>query len=168
LVTNSDDLPLEVRWAPVPGARTYRLEIATDRYFDQIVFAKANLQGTSFMVPELGGSVFYLRMAALDSGQETGDFSEALPFRVIVDRVPPIVDIKKFVVLKSGGSKEVLVNGETEPTASVEIGGRAVNVDENGFFSTVVRKFSPGQQELEIVVKDRAGNVRSVRRSVSS
>jgi len=107
-------------------------------------------------------------MAALDSGQSTGDFSQPLPFRVIVDRIPPIVDIKKFVVLKSGGSKEVLVSGETEPTATVEIGGRAVSVDENGFFSTVVRKFSPGQQEIEIVVKDRAGNVRSVRRSVSS
>ena len=87
---------------------------------------------------------------------------------MIVDRVPPIVDIKKFVVLRSGGSKEVLVHGETEPTASVEVGGRAVNVDENGFFSTVVREFSPGQKEVEIVVKDRAGNVKSVRRSVSS
>ena len=41
-------------------------------------------------------------------------------------------------------------------------------VDENGFFSTVVRKFSLGQQEVEIVVKDRAGNVKIVRRSVSS
>jgi hypothetical protein len=167
-VTNSDNLPVEVRWAPVQDARSYRLEIATDHYFDQIVFAKANLQGTSFVVPELGGSVFYLRMAALDSSQGTGEFSEPLPFRVIVDRIPPIVDIKKFVVLKSGGSKEVLVNGETEPTATVKIGGRAVSVDENGFFSTVVRKFSPGQQEVEIVVKDRAGNVRRVRRSVSS
>ena len=167
-VTNSDSMPVKVRWATVPDARSYRLEVAADRYFDQVVFSKANLQETSFLVPELGGNVYYVRVAALDSGQGTGDFSEALPFRVIVDRVPPIVDIKKFVVLKSGGSKEVLVNGETEPTASVEIGGRAVNVDENGFFSTVVRKFSPGQQEIEIVVKDRAGNVRNVRRSVSS
>lgn len=167
-VTNTDSRPVEVRWASVPDARTYRLEVATDRYFDQVVFSKANLRETSFLVPELGGNVFYLRVAALDSRQVTGAFSDPLPFRVIVDRVPPIVDIKKFVVLRSGGSKEVLVHGETEPTASVEIGGRAVNVDENGFFSTVVREFSPGQQEVEIVVKDRAGNVRNVRRSVSS
>ena len=39
---------------------------------------------------------------------------------------------------------------------------QAVLVDKNGFFSAVLKKFSPGQEEIEIVVRDRAGNTSNV------
>ena len=166
--TGADSIPVDVAWKDVAGGKSYRLEIATDRYFDKVVFRKENIREKSLLVPELGGNVFYLRVAAVDSKGRSGDFSELIPFRIIVDRVPPHLEVTKFVVLKSGRSREVLVNGQTEPFATVEIGGKRVNVDESGAFSTVVRKFVPGQQEIEIVARDRAGNVRNLRKAVSS
>lgn len=166
--TNSGSLPMDCRWKAVKGASSYQLEIATDYYFDKIVFSRGSIEETSFKVPELGGNVFYFRVAAFDARRQSGDFSEIVPFRVIVDRVPPFVEVTKFVVLRSGDSQEVLINGQTEPLAKVEIGGRRIEVDESGAFSTVVRKFSPGQEQIEIVVRDRAGNVNTVRKAVTT
>ncbi len=166
--TSSDGMPVEVRWEAVRGAASYRLEIATDRYFDKIVFKKASIKESGFKVPELGGNVFFLRVAAMDGRQRMGDFSEPVPFRVIVDKMPPHLEVTKFVVLRSAAGNEVLINGETEPLAAVEIGGRAINVDENGTFSTVIKRLSPGQKEIEIIARDRAGNVKNLRKSVET
>lgn len=165
--TNSQSLPLHCEWSIVEGARAYRLQVATDLYFDKIVFTKENIQGTEFNVPELGGNVFFLRVAAVDARRGEGDYSEPVPVRVIIDRLPPHLEVTKFVVLRSGASREVLVNGQTEPFARVNVAGREVVVDDSGFFSTVVKRFSPGQEEVEIVAEDRAGNVRNLRKAVS-
>ena len=166
--TSAGSLPLDVSWEGVPGGRTYRLEVATDRYFDKVVFAKEGLEKTSFRVPELGGNVFFLQVAAVDGRKKAGDYSDPVPFRIIVDSVPPHLKITKFVVLRSGGRREVLVNGQTEPFATVRIGGRTVTVEEDGTFSTVVKKVAPGQEEIEIVAQDRAGNIRNLRKALSS
>jgi hypothetical protein len=165
--TSAQSLPLRCEWSAVRGARVYRLQVATDIYFDKVVFTKENIQETKFLVPELGGNVFFVRVAAIDARRNEGDYSEAVPVRVIIDRVPPHLEVTKFVVLRSGGSREVLVNGQTEPFARVKVAGRKVVVDDSGFFSTVVKRFSPGQEEIEIVAEDRAGNVRNLRKAVS-
>jgi hypothetical protein len=165
--TSAESLPVDCEWQAVKGARTYRVQVATDRYFDKVVLSKTNVQETKFLVPELGGNVFFIRVAAVDSKGREGDYSEPVPVRVIIDRVPPHLEVTKFVVLRSGGSREVLVNGQTEPFAEVKVGGRPVSVDDDGFFSAVVKKFSPGQKEIEIVARDRAGNVRNLRKAVS-
>lgn len=168
LFTSTGSLPLDVSWNEVPGGRSYRLEIATDRFFDKVVFKKEGVVKPSFLVPELGGNVFFLRVAAVDGKKKTGDYSEPVPFRIIVDTVPPHLEVTRFVVLKSGGSREVLVNGQTEPFATVQVGGRSVSVDENGSFSTVVKRVAPGQEEIEIVARDRAGNMRNLRKGLNT
>jgi len=165
--TNAQSLPLECEWKAVTGARSYTLQVATDIYFDKIVFSKASIKETKFLVPELGGNVFFVRVAAVDSKRSEGDFSDPVPVRVIIDRAPPHLEVTKFVVLKSGGSREVLVNGQTEPFTRVLVAGREVVVDDSGSFSTVVKRFSRGQKEIEIVAEDRAGNVRNLRKAVS-
>ena len=144
------------------------MEVATDRFFDEIIFSQSGLKGESFQVPQLGGNIFFARVAAVDARANVGDFSEPVPFRIVVDRVAPYLEVQKFVVLKTSRGREVLVNGQTEPTAVVEIGGRPVVVDENGFFTAVIKKLAPGQRELEIVVHDRAGNVKSFRKSIQT
>jgi hypothetical protein len=165
--TNAESLPVDCEWQAVKGALAYRVQVATDRYFDKVVFSETNVQKTKFLVPELGGNVFFIRVTAVDSKRMEGDYSEPVPVMVIIDRVPPHLEVTKFVVLRSGGSREVLVNGQTEPFAEVVVGGRSVSIDDSGFFSAVVKRFSPGQKEIEIVAKDRAGNVSNLRKAVS-
>jgi len=155
-------------WDPVPGARVYRLEIAGDRFFDKPVVSRDDLRVTAFATPSLGQGVYHVRVAALDAGGRTGDFAEPVPVRIVVDRQPPFIEIQKFVVLQTGRGREVLVNGRTEPGATVSVGGRPVVVDETGYFSAVLKGLAVVQAEMEILARDRAGNVKSLLQKVQS
>jgi len=155
-------------WDPVPGARTYRLEIAGDRFFDKPVVARDDLRATSFATPSLEQGVYHVRVAAIDIEGRTGDFAEAVPMRVVVDRQPPFIEIQKFVVLQTGRGREVLVNGRTEPGATVSVGGRPVVVDDTGYFSAVLKGLAVVQAEMEILARDRAGNLKTLLQKVQS
>ncbi len=164
----SGSVSLSCVWDPVPGARLYRLEIAGDRFFDKPVVARDDLRETSFTTPSLGQGVFHVRIAAVDAQGRTGDFADPVPVRIVADRVPPFIEIQKFVVLQTSRGREVLVNGRTEPGASVSVGGRPVAVDDTGYFSAVLKGISMGQAEMEIVARDRAGNLKSQIQRVQS
>jgi hypothetical protein len=159
---------LSCAWSPVPGARAYRLEIAGDRFFDKPVVARDDLRETSFATPTLGGGVYHVRVAGLDLQGRTGVYSDPVPVRIVVDRVPPFIEIQKFVVLQTGRGREVLVNGRTEPGAAVSIGGQALAVDETGYFSAVLKGLPLGRNEMEVLARDRAGNLKSLVQKVQS
>ncbi len=155
-------------WEPVPGARAYRFEVAGDRFFDKPVVSRDDLRVTSVATTSLGQGVYHVRVAAIDAQGRTGDFAEPVPVRVVVDRQPPFIEIQKFVVLQTGRGREVLVNGRTEPGATVSVGGRPVVVDETGYFSAVLKGLGGEQAEMEILARDRAGNLKSLTQKVQS
>ncbi len=155
-------------WEAVSGARAYRLEIAGDRFFDKPVVSRDDLRVTAFATPSLGQGVYHVRVAALDAQGRTGDFADPVPVRIVVDRQAPFIEIQKFVVLQSGRGREVLVNGRTEPGATLSVGGRPVLVDETGYFSAVLKGLAVGQAEMEILARDRAGNLKSLVQRVQS
>jgi hypothetical protein len=155
-------------WGAVPGARSYRLEVSGDRFFDKTAVARDDIRETSFQTPSLGEGIYHLRVAAVDAQGRPGLFSEPIPLRVVLDRFPPFVEIQKFVVLKAGRGREILVNGRTEPHVTLTVAGRAIVVDDSGYFSTVLRDVPISQGELEITARDRAGNVKSIRQAVQS
>jgi len=159
---------LSCAWGAVPGARAYRLEIAGDRFFDKPVVSRDDLRETSFTSPSLGPGVYHVRVAALDAQGRTGDFADPVPVRIVVDRQPPFIEIQKFVVLQTGRGREVLVNGRTEPGATVSVGGRPVVVDETGYFSAVLKGLAVAESEMEILARDRAGNIKSLIQKVQS
>jgi hypothetical protein len=166
--TASGGVAVPCVWDPVAGARVYRLEVAGDRFFDKPVLARDDVRETAVTTPALGPGVYYVRVAALDARGAAGDFSVPVPLRIVVDRVPPAVEVQKFVALRTGRGRELLVNGRTEPGASVSVGGVAVTVDASGDFSAVIRGPAADGPEAEIVARDRAGNVTTVRRAVGS
>jgi len=155
-------------WDPVPGAPSYRLEIAGDRFFDKPVVSRDDLRATSFATPSLGQGVYYVRVAALDAQERLGDFAEPVPVRIVLDRQPPFIEIQKFVVLQTGRGREVLINGRTEPGATVSVGGRPVVVDDTGYFSAVLKGIEVTGAEMEIIASDRAGNIKSLFQKVQS
>jgi len=166
--TSSGGVALTCAWDPVPAARAYRLEIAGTRFFENPVVAREDLRESAFSAPGLGPGIYHVRVAAVDVQGRAGEFAEPVPVRVVLDRAPPFVEVQKFVVLQTGRGREVLVNGRTEPGAAVSIGGSAVSVDGSGYFSAVLKGPVAGQGELEIVARDRAGNVTNLRQAVRS
>ena len=130
--------------------------------------SRDDLRVTAFATPSLGQGVYHVRVAALDAQGRTGDFADPVPVRIVVDRQPPFIEIQKFVVLQTGRGREVLVNGRTEPGATVSVGGRPVVVDETGYFSAVLKGLAVVQAEMEILARDRAGNIKSLLQKVQS
>ena len=130
--------------------------------------SRDDLRETAFATPSLGQGVYHVRVAALDALGRTGDFADPVPVRIVVDRQPPFIEIQKFVVLQTGRGREVLVNGRTEPGATVSVGGRPVVVDETGYFSAVLKGLAAVQAEMEILARDRAGNLKSLLQKVQS
>ena len=164
----SGGVALSCAWDPVPGARAYRLEIAGDRFFDKPVVARDDLRETSFATAPIAGGVYHVRVAGLDVQGRPGEFSSPVPVRIVVDRVPPFLEIQKFVVLQTGRGREVLLNGRTEPGAAVSVGGQTLAVDDTGYFSAVLKGLALEQASLEILARDRAGNLKSLSQKVQS
>ena len=118
--------------------------------------------------PHYKFSIYGVREPVGVLGIENAQQGYPVPVRIVVDRVPPFIEIQKFVVLRTGRGQEVLVNGRTEPGATVTVGGMAVVVDGNGYFSAVLKGLAPGRTQMEIVARDRAGNVKSFQQAVQS
>ena len=72
-------------------------------------------------------------------------------------------------MLQTGRGREVLVNGRTEPGATRQRRrARRWSVDDTGYFSAVLKGLAAAQAEMEILARDRAGNVKSLLQKVQS
>ncbi|HWR96823.1 MAG TPA: FecR domain-containing protein, partial [Candidatus Methanoperedens sp.] len=166
--TATGGVAIACAWNPVAGARGYRLEIAGDRFFDKPVLVRDDVRETAITTTALSQGVYHVRVAALDVRGRAGDFSDSVPVRVVLDRVPPFVEFQKVVALSTGRGRELLVNGRTEPGASISVGGVPVAVDASGYFSAVIRGPAANALAAEVVARDRAGNAASFRQAVGS
>jgi hypothetical protein len=60
----------------------------------------------------------------------------------------------------------VIIRGRTEAAASVAIDGQAVDVDDDGTFTAVVKMKHDGPNTVEIVSQDVAGNETRMKKNV--
>ncbi len=168
VTTATGGAPLAAAWDPVAGARTYRLEVAADRFFDEVAASLEDVRGTDAKTASLQPGVYFVRVAAVDVQGHVGDFAEGVPVRVVLDTTPPFLEIEKLVVMRAGRGRDVLVSGRTEPGVTLTVGGRAVAVDPGGSFSAVLRDLGAERGEVHVRAVDRAGNVRELRQAVAS
>lgn len=71
--------PLRIAWKEQRGVRRYRLQIARDPQFTDIVFDRI-VYGTEYTANELPGGQYYWRIAP--APEETGQYSQATPIQV--------------------------------------------------------------------------------------
>lgn len=70
---------LHLRWPGQQGVLRYRLQLALDEQFNDIVFDRA-VYGTEYVVTELGAGKYFWRVAP--AVKETGTFSRARPIEI--------------------------------------------------------------------------------------
>jgi hypothetical protein len=158
-----------LRWAPVAGAAAYRLQISQQPLFGYLLLDKPDIASTSVVLPDLTGGSYYWRVSGRDGRGTEGAFSETRKFRVgeereraPQDQVPPALQLVDF--LPSGAL--VIVRGRTEATATVAIDGQAVDVEDDGSFTAVVRMKHDGPNTVEVVAQDVAGNETRLKKNV--
>ncbi len=158
-----------LRWARVTGGERYRLQIARTALFGELLLDKSDIRSASVQIPGLQESNYYWRVSAIDAGSVESPFSETRKFKVASSRephtddtTPPPLEVVDF--LPSGHL--VIINGRTEPGAALSIDGQKVDVYDDGAFTAVVRMKKDGQNQVDIVAQDTAGNTTRMRRSV--
>ena len=151
---------IALSWEKVPGIAKYRLEIATDSLF-AVRLHESERTGTSTTIvgPEVGS--YYWRVASVSGSGNQSRFSEARRFRVTSQRIrdrgdtePPELEITEAVL----SGPVLIVNGRTEPGATLWIDSERNEVDDDGQFYAVVKLSREGWNEITFVAQDAAGN----------
>lgn len=153
---------LRLAWAPIPDTQRYALNISRSQLFANNIIEDTNRRKASARIGIRGEGIFYWRVAAYGRNGSQGAWSETRSFRVaslrgigdVDDKTPPQLTIDE---LQPYGSL-VLVNGRTEPGATVTINGEPVSVQLNGSFSKTIQMTQVGFAFITIVAKDAWDN----------
>jgi hypothetical protein len=151
------DMPPRVKfeWGPVAGAQNYRLELAKDRKFEEILVDE-NLNDTAFTHGNLPAGEYFWRISARN-GWIQGPGTETGRLRVVRDAEPPLLELEPIQQTVAGGYE---LRGKTAPDAKVYVLGEPVKISAAGTFSHLFAA-APGAQAIVVEAIDTVGNVMS-------
>ncbi|MGB5246970.1 MAG: hypothetical protein WBN34_10515 [Woeseia sp.] len=140
------------RWRDVENAKKYRLEIAQDKGFEEILVDES-LENNSFVHGNLPEGEYFWRVSALN-GWVQGPTSEARRLRIVRDAEPPVLELEAVERLTAS---LYLLRGSTSRDAQVFAFGEPVGTTPDGRFEY---QFSPAPGTQTIVVEsvDDVGN----------
>lgn len=165
--TDSVEPKVTLSWEQLAGNDGYRLMIAGRQLFTDPLF-DGRRKGGSSTLEGLSEGTYFWRVAAL-RGETQGPFSEVRTFRVSSQRIqdrsdttPPALEVNDFVSV--GGM--VIVNGRSEPGATLWIDNEKIDVYDDGSFNAVIRLQQDGLNEIVFLAQDNAGNETRFKRSI--
>ncbi len=161
---------LRLAWEGVPRAARYSLNVSRSQIFASNIIEDDNRRKAWARVGIRGEGIFYWRVAAYDRQGARGAWSETRSFRIaslrgiedVEDTTPPELSL---VEVQPYGSL-VLVNGRTEPGATVKINDEPVSVQLNGSFSKTIQMTQVGFAFITVVATDAWNNSNEVKRRV--
>ncbi len=170
LLKESDLPTVNLEWETVPGARSYRLQIASQSLFADPIVDLKDLRTTAASLPSVKEGGYYWRVAAVYASGTASPYSQPRKFKVVPGRIgqteddePPPLSVDDFLVFAS----QVIVRGRTEPGALLSVAGAKVDVADDGSFTTVVSLRSEGINRVRFVAQDMAGNETRIERTAT-
>ena len=156
-VASFRDMPPRVRfeWGRVTGAQNYRLELARDRNFEEILVDEY-LNETTFTHGNLSAGEYFWRISARN-GWIQGPSTEPGRLRVVRDVEPPPLELEPIQQTITGSYE---LRGKTSPDAMVFVRGEPVKISSAGTFSHLFSA-TPGAQVIVVEAIDMVGNVMS-------
>lgn len=150
---------ISLSWEALKGVSKYHLMIAEKPLFATTLFS-GNRSEASANLGALDEGSYYWKVAAVKDGV-LGPYSDVRTFRIsnqkIKDREdsePPALEVNDFVSI--GGM--VIINGRSEPGATLWIDNEKIDVYDDGSFNAVIRMQQEGVNEIVFVAQDNAGN----------
>lgn len=144
-------------WREVPGARSYKLEVAQDAAFSRPLISRS-LAGAGETLEALAEGDYYWRVAAIDDLGFPGAKSPVRRFRVRPDRAAPYLAVRTpadGAILRESPAR---VTGEAESGAAVTVNGAAAELEADGAFAVDV-PLAPGVNAFVFEVRDAGGNL---------
>ncbi len=158
--------PVEFKWAEVPGARAYHLEVSPSGMFSNLVVDK-KVRGTSVELKGFDEGIYYWEVSSIDEHGGESQPSVANRFD-LVHQVSQ--DHQAFLeitgIILHGRVAEVV--GRTEPGSTVIINNQQVfNIAPDGTFRHFTSSFTKtGLNQITITAQDRKGSTKTIRRTV--
>jgi hypothetical protein len=156
-------LRVSFTWDARQGATAYILQVSRSRLFSTLEINSRRVKNTA-SANVTGEGAFYWRVASVGSDGDIGSFSPFRRFRVAggtrgpaaaTDRTPPPLQINKPASL---GGPFFMVEGRTEPGATVFINDEEVDVSRDGLFKKLVSFNRTGQNAVVVKAVDPSGN----------
>jgi hypothetical protein len=149
-----------LNWEKVPGAARYHLLISGKPLFASTLYDGERVE-TSVVWEAVPEGEYYWKVAAISGSGVRGPYSEPRRFRVTTQRIrdredttPPTLKIDPPI--QTGPM--LIINGRTEPGASLWVDNEKVDVYDDGTFYAVIRLRKEGANDVTIVAQDAAGN----------
>lgn len=160
------DSEIKFEWQPQAGAVAYQLQVSRSRLFStmEINSRREKLKATAKVTSE---GMFYWRVASIGADGNVGPFSLFRRFRVTGggsnanpaaaggDTTPPPLKLKSPFNI---GGQFYIIEGDTEPGATVFVNDEEVDVDSAGHFKKLVSFNKVGQNSVVVKAVDAAGN----------
>lgn len=141
------------RWDEVANAGNYRLEIAEDLGFEEILVDEM-LNDVSFTHGNLASGDYFWRISARD-GWVQGPASTPRRLSVVRDSVPPALEIQPIQEVTDG---RYVLRGKTAPGATVFVLGQRVETSPDGDFEYFFNP-EPGTRPIVVESSDSVGNI---------
>ncbi len=144
---------IRLKWKKGEGAGSYRLQIARDKKFGNVVY-DSRIRGEEHTLGNLTGGTYYWKVIGLAADLE-GSASQARSFRLVGDMVAPKLQID----FPSGpvNADHLVLRGKAEPGSIVFIQKVRVSMDRAGFFEDTVA-LERGLNVVVVEALDRVGN----------
>jgi len=150
-------------WDPVPGAAAYQFQVSRSRLFTAIEI-NSKRQKTTAAAKVTSEGAFYWRVASVGPDGDVGPFSNPYRFRVAgggresgagnPDATPPSLVLKRPYPL---GGPFYMIEGTTDPGATVTINDEDVEVESNGHFKKLVSFNRIGRNAVVVKAVNAAG-----------
>jgi hypothetical protein len=160
------DTRIDFDWDAAPGTAAYQLQISRSHLFVALE-VNSRREKTSAAARGTSEGTFYWRVASIAPDGEVGPFSPFRRFRVSGggsksgqagsggDTTPPVLTLKAPFNI---GGQFYIIEGTTEPGATVFINDEEVDVESNGHFKKLVSFNKVGPNAVIVKAVDPAGN----------
>jgi len=148
----------------VPGATAYQFQVSRSRLFTALEINSKRMK-TAAAAKVSSEGPFYWRVATIGTDGDIGPFSNPYRFRVTgggreagagnPEAPPPSLVLKNPYPL---GGPFYMIEGTTDPGATVTINDEDVEVESNGHFKKLVSFNKVGQNSVVVKAVDPAGN----------
>jgi mannose-6-phosphate isomerase-like protein (cupin superfamily) len=144
---------IELSWSGSSSLSGYRIQIATDTAFEEIVFENT-LQAPRFLHGNLDPGLYYWRVSGLEDEVESL-FGSTRSFRVTQDLDPPLLEVA--IPEETGGTECLVLQGRTEPGVELFIGNEMISTRSDGQFEHTIL-LARGLNHVVVEAVDAAGN----------
>lgn len=154
---------VDFSWDPVPGAAAYMLQVSRSRLFTTLEI-NSKRQKTTASAKVTAEGAFYWRVASIGAAGEPGPVSAFRRFRVSgatqpagsinIEALPPTLQIKKPIPF---GVPFYMIEGNTDPGATVLVNDEEVDVESNGHFRKLISFNRTGRNTVVVKAINASG-----------